>query len=110
MEQSECKRKSFESNDSIETSFSKNSYNYKSNSRKNKSVSFDNIYINQYTGQRSDNNVNRSLTLPAFVISENYKQVKLEKKQALDKKIREIKIDEEIYPSGYESCFNCLIY
>jgi uncharacterized protein YkuJ len=107
MEQSECKRKSFESNDSIETSFSKNSYNYKSNSRKNKSVSFDNIDIISVDNYK---NVNRSLTLPAFVISENYKQVKLEKKQALDKKIREIKIDEEIYPSGYESCFNCLIY
>jgi hypothetical protein len=107
MEQSECKRKSFESNDSIETSFSKNSNNYKSNSRKNKSVTFDNIYIISVDNYK---NVNRSLSLPAFVISENYKQVKLEKKQALDKKIREIKIDEEIYPSGYESCFNCLIY
>ncbi len=107
MEPSDCKRKSFESNDSIETTFSKNSDEYQINSRKNKSVTFNNIDIVSVDNYKK---INRSLTLPAFVISENYKQVKLEKKQALDKKIREIKIDEEIYPSGYESCFNCLIY
>ena len=108
MEQSECKRKSFESNDSIETSFSKNSYNYKSNSRKNKSVSFDNIDIISVDNYK---NVNRSLTLPAFVISENYKQVKLEKKQKdLNKKIKEIKIEEEIYYSHDNSCINSVMY
>ena len=34
MEPSDCKRKSFESNDSIETTFSKNSDEYQINSRK----------------------------------------------------------------------------
>ena len=108
MEPSDCKRKSFESNDSIETTFSKNSDGYQINSRKNKSVTVNNIDIVSVDNYKK---INRSLTLPAFVISENYKQVKLEKKQKdLNKKIKEIKIEEEIYSSHSNSCFDCVIY
>ena len=108
MQQSQPKRKSFQSNDSIETSISKNSCEFKSNSRKNKSVTFDNIDIVSVDNYK---NINRTLTLPAFVISENYRLVKLEKKQKeLDKKIKEIQIDEEIYSTHHDNCFNCMIY
>ena len=122
MEKKKCKRSSFESNSSIETesSFSQNSETFIREKRRYKSVTFshdiDIVSIDNYK------HINRKLSLPAYVIYENYKQVKLENIQNQQNKKRnhlkddfQIKIhkrnaSEDFSSQHHDNCFVCSIF